>query len=60
MRKKVVIMGGGIGGLATAHELAKLPDSFEIIILEHNSHLGGQAAELDSNSPEGHTAINIF
>lgn len=57
MRKKVVIMGGGIGGLATAHELAKMPDNFEIIVLEHNAHLGGQAAELDSNSPNEHTAL---
>jgi hypothetical protein len=57
MRKKVVIMGGGIGGLACAHELAKLPDSFEVVLLEHNSHLGGQAAELDGNSPNKHTAL---
>jgi len=57
MRKKVIIMGGGIGGLTAAHELAKLPNKFEIIILEHNSHLGGQAAELDSTSTKGHKAL---
>lgn len=57
MRKKVIIMGGGIGGLAAAHELAKFPDNFEVIVLEHNSHLGGQAAELDGSSPKKHTAL---
>ena len=58
MRKKVVIMGGGIGGLTVAHELSKMPDNFEIIILEHNSHLGGQAAELDRDSPKEQMALS--
>lgn len=57
MKKKVIIMGGGIGGLATAHELSKSPNNFEITVLEHNSHLGGQAAELDGIPATKHSAL---
>lgn len=41
--KKVCIMGGGVGGLAVAHELAKYPHKFDVILLERNSQVGGQA-----------------
>ena len=39
-KKKVLIIGGGLGGIATAIGLAK--SNFEIIIVEKNSNLGGK------------------
>lgn len=39
-RKKVIIIGGGLGGLATAINLSK--SNFEITIIEKNSNLGGK------------------
>ncbi|MEC7837268.1 MAG: NAD(P)-binding protein, partial [Chloroflexota bacterium] len=39
-RKKVIIIGGGLGGLATAINLSK--SDFEINIIEKNSNLGGK------------------
>ncbi|OUW96060.1 MAG: hypothetical protein CBD90_01230 [Chloroflexi bacterium TMED230] len=39
-RKKVIIIGGGLGGLATAINLSK--SEFEITIIEKNSNLGGK------------------
>lgn len=41
-KKKIVILGGGIGGLSVAHELTRIGD-FDITIIERNSELGGQA-----------------
>lgn len=42
--KKVVIVGGGIGGLATACLLAK--DGFLVTLIEKNKILGGRARKL--------------
>ena len=39
--KKVVVIGGGLGGLSAAISLAALP-GYEITILEKNAHLGGK------------------
>lgn len=39
--KKVVIIGGGLGGLSAAISLAALP-GYDITLLEKNSHLGGK------------------
>jgi diapolycopene oxygenase len=39
--KKVVIIGGGLGGLSAAISLAALP-GYEITLLEKNAHLGGK------------------
>lgn len=39
--KKVVIIGGGLGGLSAAISLAALP-GYSITLLEKNSHLGGK------------------
>jgi hypothetical protein len=43
-KKKVYILGGGIGGLTTAHYLNK--NMFEIHVIERNSELGGQARSI--------------
>ena len=40
---RVCILGGGIGGLAAAHQLSKYPDKFHIDIYERNHELGGLA-----------------
>jgi len=42
--KKVVIVGGGIGGLATACLLAK--DGFSVTLIEKNKMLGGRGRQL--------------
>lgn len=39
----VCIMGGGIGGLSTAHELRKLGFTGRILVLERNDEVGGLA-----------------
>ena len=43
MNCDVVIMGGGIGGLSTAHELRRLNYRGSILVIERNSELGGLA-----------------
>lgn len=55
-KTKVVIMGGGIGGLSTAHELSKY-DNFDITIIERNNYIGGQAADGTTPKLNNHTAI---
>ncbi len=46
-RRRVVIVGGGVGGLAAAHRLVELQsenkqgDSFEVVLLEASGRLGG-------------------
>jgi uncharacterized protein with NAD-binding domain and iron-sulfur cluster len=42
-RQKVVVMGGGIGGLSAAHEFCKHANKYEIHVFERNPELGGQA-----------------
>ena len=44
-KKKVIILGGGIGGLSAAYALSKRTDEFDITIIEKNNYLGGQATE---------------
>lgn len=45
MKKKIVIIGGGYGGLATANLFAKKGD--EVIVIEKNTQLGGRAGQLE-------------
>jgi uncharacterized protein with NAD-binding domain and iron-sulfur cluster len=44
MSKKVVILGGGIGGMSAAHELAER--DFEVVVLERQSIPGGKARSI--------------
>lgn len=47
MKKKIVVVGAGIGGLATAALLAK--DGHQVTVLEKNSLVGGRARYLYLN-----------
>lgn len=51
-RKKVYVLGAGIGGLSFAHELSKFSDIFDITIIERLGHLGGQAGEVFKDDGE--------
>jgi len=44
--KKIVILGGGLSGLAAAQKLCK---QFDVIILEKKDYLGGLAASFEHN-----------
>lgn len=39
-REKVVIIGGGLGGISAAISLAQ--NNFDVTLYEKNSHLGGK------------------
>jgi uncharacterized protein with NAD-binding domain and iron-sulfur cluster len=42
---KIIIMGGGIGGLTVAHELvaSSIASNYEIHIYERHNNIGGMA-----------------
>ena len=42
-KEKILIIGAGIGGLATANLLAK--DGHDVIVIEKNAQLGGRAGQ---------------
>ncbi|MBM3909441.1 MAG: phytoene desaturase [Firmicutes bacterium] len=46
--KKVVIIGGGLGGLSAAISIAALP-GYSVTILEKNNHLGGKLNVKDTH-----------
>lgn len=46
-RKKVVVIGGGLGGLSAAISLAQ--HGFEVSLYEKNSHLGGKLNRLEQD-----------
>lgn len=46
-KKRVIVIGGGFGGLAAACLLAK--DGHEVTVLEKNAQLGGRAGLLETN-----------
>lgn len=41
MKRRVIVLGGGIGGLSAAHELSER--GFEVDVYEASRHLGGKA-----------------
>jgi len=43
MKKKVVILGAGIGGLTVAHELIRCNSEYEIHVYDRNKVIGGMA-----------------
>ncbi len=47
MKKRVAIIGGGIGGLACSIYLAK--SGYEVFLFEKNNSTGGKASEIRSN-----------
>jgi uncharacterized protein with NAD-binding domain and iron-sulfur cluster len=57
-KKKIAILGGGIGGLATAFELSAQPgwrDRYEITVYQMGWRLGGQGAT--GRNPEHHERV---
>lgn len=44
LRKKAVVIGGGLGGLAAALTLSR---RFDVTIIEKNNHLGGKMQSID-------------
>ncbi|TRY76568.1 hypothetical protein TCAL_00132 [Tigriopus californicus] len=70
-----VVAGGGLGGLAVAHYLAKLPTTRKILILEASSRMGGWVQTSTMNDgvyfehgprtvrpvgPAGHNTLNLI
>ncbi|BBM99206.1 hypothetical protein MPTK1_1g19580 [Marchantia polymorpha subsp. ruderalis] len=50
-KTKVVIVGGGVGGLAVGGRLAK--EGYDVHILEKNSHVGGRLQSLEVEAAVG-------
>jgi uncharacterized protein with NAD-binding domain and iron-sulfur cluster len=46
MRKKVVVIGGGVAGLTAAHEL--IERGFDVTLYERRGRLGGKAASVEN------------
>jgi hypothetical protein len=44
--KRVVIVGGGVGGVAVAARLAKERKDWDILLVEKNDHLGGRLDQI--------------
>jgi uncharacterized protein with NAD-binding domain and iron-sulfur cluster len=56
MRKRVVVIGGGVAGLTAAHEL--IERGFDVKLYERNTRLGGKAAS--QNNTNGFPAEHGF
>jgi phytoene dehydrogenase-like protein len=51
-RKRVVVVGGGVGGLATAARIASsCGPSFHVTVLEKNAQVGGRSGSFDVEVP---------
>jgi phytoene desaturase (3,4-didehydrolycopene-forming) len=51
--KTVIIVGGGVGGLATAARIASSSDDAKVLILEKNSELGGRCGSFTVSTDRG-------
>jgi diapolycopene oxygenase len=60
MKKKVVIIGGGLGGMSAAISAARYSDEFDITLIEKNSHLGGKLNTLDKDGFSFDLGPSIF
>jgi uncharacterized protein with NAD-binding domain and iron-sulfur cluster len=58
MRKKVVIVGGGIAGLTAAHEL--IQRGFDVTVYEQRERFGGKAASNNDNGLPGEHGFRFF
>ena len=64
MKKSIVIVGAGLGGLATACRLARL--GYRVTVVEQNNQVGGKASELRidefrfDRGPSFMTMIEVF
>src|SRR6056297_3542861 len=58
----VAVLGGGIGGLTAAHELAER--GLEVTVFEANDHFGGKARSMpiddDPNALQGEHGFRFF
>ncbi|MEF8856480.1 MAG: FAD-dependent oxidoreductase [Haloplanus sp.] len=50
---RVAVLGGGVGGLSAAHELAER--DFEVTVYEARSRPGGKARSFSISTPDGGT-----
>jgi uncharacterized protein with NAD-binding domain and iron-sulfur cluster len=50
MRKKVVVIGGGVAGMTAAHEL--IEKGFDVALYERKTRLGGKAASVNTKTTE--------
>jgi geranylgeranyl pyrophosphate synthase/uncharacterized protein with NAD-binding domain and iron-sulfur cluster len=60
MSARVIIMGGGVGGMTAAHELAER--GFEVVVLERRDIAGGKARSIpvfhDVDGTSGHQLVD--
>lgn len=55
-RKRVLIVGAGAAGMATAHHLAQHPATFAVTLIDAAAHCGGQAFSIPLEAARGHGA----
>jgi phytoene desaturase (3,4-didehydrolycopene-forming) len=51
--KRVIVVGGGIGGLATAARIASASRDLDVLILEKNGHVGGRCGSFSVSTEKG-------
>lgn len=52
-RQRVVVVGGGVGGLAVASRIASNSKEAEVVVLEKNSFLGGRCGSFEVQTEKG-------
>ena len=50
VRRRVIIVGGGLAGMAAAEALARMPESFDVQLLESKQVLGGRTGSFTDAS----------